>query len=104
MRPKGVIERLIAAGLTRKQAEVALLIAEGDTMPDLKKALGQWGVLEARFMRKEIGPNSQIKALVEICRKLVAIECFEKKLEEREKNGHPGQNAAGISKKRKGCF
>jgi hypothetical protein len=97
MRPKGVIERLIAAGLTRKQAEVALLIADGATMPDLKEALGPWAVQEARFMRREIGPNSQIKALVEVCWKLVAIERFEKKLEEEGKNGHPGQNAAGIS-------
>ena len=88
---KGVIERLISAGLNREQAEVALLIADGTKMPELKKKLGFRGIQHARFLKTVIGPPSQIKALVEGCWQLMLLEEVEEKLKEEIENGYLGK-------------
>lgn len=85
---KGVIERLISAGLSREQAEVAMLIADGTKMPELKKTHGLRGLQHARFLKTVIGPPSQIKALVESCWQLMQLEEAEEKSKEEIKNGY----------------
>lgn len=89
---KGVIERLVSAGLSREQAEVAVVIAEGAKMSDLKKALGDRAVQQARILKNIIGPRSQIKALVESCRLLMLFEKAEEEQEEEIENGDLGES------------
>jgi hypothetical protein len=45
-----MIERLISMGLTRELAEVAVLIADGAKMSDLKEALGSRSIRLARYL------------------------------------------------------
>lgn len=85
---KGVLERLIAAGLNREQAEVALLIADGVKMAELKKMLGFRAIQHVSFLKTVIGPPSQIKALVESCKQLMLLEEEEEKHKEEFENGY----------------
>lgn len=88
---KGILERLISAGLNREQAEVALLIADGVKMPELEKTHGVRGVQLARFLKAVIGPPSQIKALVDGCWQLMLLEEAEEKQKEEIENGYLGK-------------
>jgi hypothetical protein len=89
---KGVIERLVSMGLTRELAEVAVLMADGAKMSDLKKALGNRSIRLARFLKTLIGPRSQIKAVVESCWLLMLVEEAEEKQGENVENELLGEN------------
>jgi hypothetical protein len=89
---KDVIERLISAGLSRAQAEVALLLADGAKMPDIKRTLGLRALQHARFLKAHIGPRSQIKALVDSCWQLMLLEKAEEKRKEEIYLGYNGKS------------
>jgi hypothetical protein len=82
----GVIERLVSVGLSRKQAEVAWLIAHGTTMPDLKQSFGSQGIQYERCLRSSLGPRSRIKVFVDSCRHLMMLEMTGELQEEIEKS------------------
>jgi hypothetical protein len=89
---KDVIQRLVSAGLNRGQAEVALLIADGAKISDLKKTFGLRAVQHAKFLKANIGPRSQIKALVDSCWQLMLLENAEEKRREEINHGFRGKS------------
>ena len=89
---KDIIARLVSAGLNRGQAEVALLIADGAKISDLKEVFGPRAIQHARFLKANIGPRSQIKALVDSCWQLMLLEKDEEKQREEFNNGFRGES------------
>jgi hypothetical protein len=92
---KDIIARLVSAGLNRGQAEIALLIADGAKISDLKKTFGVRAVQHARFLKDNIGPRSQIKALVDSCWQLMQLEKAEEKRREENHHGFRGKSDQG---------
>jgi hypothetical protein len=95
MMQKDIIARLVSAGLNRGQAEIAMLIADGARISDLKKTFGVRAVQHARFLKDNIGPRSQIKALVDSCWQLMLLEKAEEKQREENLNAFRGQSDQG---------
>jgi hypothetical protein len=92
MSQKDVIARLVSTGLNHGQAEVAMLIADGAKISDLKEVFGPRAIQHARFLKANIGPRSQIKALVDSCWQLMLLEKDEEKHREEFNNGFRGKS------------